>query len=206
MRLRASVYIDGFNIYHSIQANSFPNELKWVSYAALAKLLLPAGSEIVHTKVFTAIGSHYPQSAARQRVWLKALEANQCEVILGRFKMRDRVCKSCGVSWVGHEEKETDVNISLHILNDCYKNSLDQILVLTNDTDLVPAVQMVRAEFPRIQIVQASIRKPHVVWDRVVDQSRTISAAMLRQALLPETVVLPSGRVLTRPEAYDPAP
>jgi hypothetical protein len=119
--------------------------------------------------------------------------------------MRDRSCKFCGASWVGHEEKETDVNISLHLLNDCYKQPLEQILLLTNDTDLVPAVQMIRVEFPHIKIVQASIRKPHVVWDRVADESRTISAAMHRHSLLPERIKLASGRILTRPPAYDPA-
>ena len=45
------------------------------------------------------------------------------------------------------EEKQTDVNIALHLYRDVVvKHLCDQVVVVTNDTDVEPALQMLRAD------------------------------------------------------------
>jgi 6-hydroxy-3-succinoylpyridine 3-monooxygenase len=41
------------------------------------------------------------------------------------------------------EEKQSDVALALHAYSDAIRKKVDQIIVLTNDTDFAPAVRMI---------------------------------------------------------------
>ena len=86
---------------------------------------------------------------SRHQEYVKALEATGVTPILGHFKDKDRECFKCGATWVAHEEKETDVSIRITMLNDAYKGKYDRAYLITRDSDLMPAIKMVRAEFPK---------------------------------------------------------
>lgn len=43
------------------------------------------------------------------------------------------------------EEKQTDVNMALHAYDDARSGDVDQIVLVTNDTDLAPAMKMIRS-------------------------------------------------------------
>lgn len=45
---------------------------------------------------------------------------------MGKFKEKDRSCNICSSMWNAHEEKETDVNIALYILDEAYQNHLTE--------------------------------------------------------------------------------
>lgn len=51
------------------------------------------------------------------------------------------------------EEKRTDVNIAIHMLDDAYQGLCEQQVLVSGDSDLVPALQMVRHRFPAIRTV-----------------------------------------------------
>ena len=44
------------------------------------------------------------------------------------------------------EEKGSDVNLAVHLLNDAWKGLFDCALVISNDTDLVESIRMVTTE------------------------------------------------------------
>lgn len=48
------------------------------------------------------------------------------------------------------EEKQSDVNLALQIYDDALQGELDQVVLVTNDTDLVPAFAMLKARCPHI--------------------------------------------------------
>ncbi len=48
------------------------------------------------------------------------------------------------------EEKQSDVNIALHMFDDAMRNEIDQVILVTNDTDLVPAFEMLKQRCPQI--------------------------------------------------------
>lgn len=48
------------------------------------------------------------------------------------------------------EEKQSDVNLALQIYDDALQGDLDQVVLVTNDTDLVPAFEMLEARCPHI--------------------------------------------------------
>lgn len=51
---------------------------------------------------------------AASRIYVAALRYVGVVPVMGQFKNKDRWCNSCGAKWMGHEEKETDVNIALY--------------------------------------------------------------------------------------------
>lgn len=48
------------------------------------------------------------------------------------------------------EEKQSDVNLALQMYDDALGGEIDQIVLVTNDTDLVPALDMLKARCPDI--------------------------------------------------------
>lgn len=46
------------------------------------------------------------------------------------------------------EEKQTDVNLALHVYRDAVRGTCDQLVICSNDSDMEPALQMVRDDVP----------------------------------------------------------
>lgn len=70
------------------------------------------------------------------------------EVVLGKFKSKRLRCKVQGCQhpnkeYFSREEKETDVNIAIHLLTDAFNETFDTAFILSADTDLIPAIKKV---------------------------------------------------------------
>jgi hypothetical protein len=46
------------------------------------------------------------------------------------------------------EERQTDVAVAITILSDCYELGLERVIMMTADSDQVPAVQAIKQRFP----------------------------------------------------------
>lgn len=88
---------------------------------------------------------------------------NKIEIILGsysKFKSNqflvdesqpNRLPRDCAKVQVWKlEEKQSDVNIALQMYDDAISGNVDQIILVTNDTDLAPALQMIKDRKPNI--------------------------------------------------------
>jgi len=62
---------------------------------------------------------------------------------LGSFKKKPGYCKSCGAKWTAREEKQSDVNIAAYLIHHSHMNQFDKALVITADSDLCPAIQLI---------------------------------------------------------------
>ncbi len=144
---RVAVYIDGFNLYHSLveaaAKSPMGNVLKWFDVRKMILNKVSDKEEIVSIKYFTAL---FPDSDKqdRHKKYIKVLEDMGVQVILGRFKEKTVFCRRCKKPFKTHEEKRTDVNIALHLLNDFYSNVYDLAIIVSGDTDLIPAIDMIR--------------------------------------------------------------
>ena len=151
-------------------------------------------------RYFSAHATWLPDPYRRHRAYVAALRATGVECVMGYFKEKDRGCKACGATWVAHEEKETDVNIGLYMLDAAYQNEYDRALLISADSDLVPVLRLIRDRFPRKglrviappgrrqskELVSALAPRPHL------DQ---IKRSDLVKCRLPEKVVDASGAV-----------
>ena len=158
---RAYIYIDGFNLHHG--AVKRQPQYKWLDLVVFSKRLM-AGYDVGKVKYFTAKvrGLGDPERQSRQMVYWRALQhlhPSEFEIVEGRFRidpkpLREAIKRSDGKYFAGTksimvmkvEEKGTDVNLAVHLLNDAWKNLYDTALVVSNDSDLVEAIRVVHSE------------------------------------------------------------
>ena len=124
---------------------------------------------------------------------------------MGQFKQKARCCNKCGTSWVAHEEKESDVNIAINLLHHAHIDSFDKAQIITADSDLCPAIRLVKQHFPHKPI---DVLVPPGRYDisrelRGLVTARKIKQKHLARNLLPE--VIRDGNILVnRPAKYAP--
>jgi hypothetical protein len=149
--MKTIVYVDGFNLYYGALRGT---PCKWLNLQRLCDLLLPQ-NEIIAIKYFTAKVSarpHDPHQPTRQQTYLRALQTlPNVETIFGHFLTHEismplakNPTKSVRV--IKTEEKGSDVNIAAHLVNDGHKQLFDVAVLITNDSDLLEPLKIVRYE------------------------------------------------------------
>lgn len=155
--MKTNFYIDAFNLYYGALKNT---PYRWLNLQLLFQKMFPQ-NQIHKIKYFTAhIKPRHPQSQKpiRQQSYLRALKTlGSVDIILGHYlthtvtmplanptkdKKVARVIKT--------EEKGSDVNLAVHLLNDAYRGEFDVAIVVTNDSDLVEPIKIVKNDLKKI--------------------------------------------------------
>ena len=122
IKKRVSVYVDGFNLYHSALQYSYP-ECRWLNLLELSKRLInPKTEEIQAVYYFSAITTWNPNRAKKHLLYIHALRTVGVKDILGKFTLRDRKCPKCLALYQSHEEKKTIIEQSPLPKTGCRKN------------------------------------------------------------------------------------
>lgn len=195
-------YIDGFNLYHAIDDLKRPS-LKWLDLKGLTVSLARTGETVVEVNYFSAFATWRTEAYKRHVEYVKALEHAGVHCIMGHFKSKQRTCQQCGSSWIQHEEKETDVHIAARIVVDACEDRYDRAILITADSDLVRALNIVKARFPEKQLFVVAPPK-RLTAARGLNPKLEITPGRLAKCPLPETATdAMTGRVLfTRPVSY----
>jgi uncharacterized LabA/DUF88 family protein len=160
LMIRVSSFIDGFNLYHALKRLN-GSHLLWVDLWKLSQAQLVTRSQrLTATYYFSAFANWLPAEKAKHQEDVAALKWAGVTPRDGHFKNKDRKCPACHHRWQGHEEKETDVNIALYLVNEAYKNSYDTALILSRDSDLKPAIAMIRKEFSDKEVIAVAPPSP----------------------------------------------
>ena len=188
---RTFVYVDGFNLYYGCLKHK---PFKWLDLDALCRLLLPQ-NDVQRIKYFTARVAPRPgdpTQAVRQQTYLRALGTiPHLEVVLGRFLSHEAKMVEAPVThppryvWVQKtEEKGSDVNLAAHLLDDAHRARFDVAVVVTNDSDLLMPIQMVRAMGLKVGILNPH-PKPSWVLNQNRDFMKTIRSGVLGASRFP---------------------
>ncbi|HEU5474437.1 MAG TPA: NYN domain-containing protein [Actinophytocola sp.] len=199
--VRVAAYVDGFNLYFGLKARYGRRHL-WLDLQALATSLLRADQSLERLTYFTARVRNNPDSEQRQSDYLDALAVHSplVTVVDGRFQQKDRRCRSCGDTWVVFEEKETDVNNAVALVEDAVRDRFDTALLLSADSDLCPAVRATKRLRPEKRIIAAFPPSRHSAdLRREADGFVHIGDDKIRRAQLPDTLTSGTGIVLRRP-------
>jgi uncharacterized LabA/DUF88 family protein len=207
--MRVACYIDGFNLYHAINDLRKPH-LKWVDLRALAESLCRPGETLTKVAYFSAYATWKPGPYARHREHVSALISLGIDCQMARFSEQSAQCLKCGATWKRHEEKETDVHFSLTFLEDAFDNVFDRAIIISADSDHVPAVRCVRRRFPGKQIFVATPPGRHAMARellKVCHSGINITAGRIARFLLPQIPLDADGKAVAhRPREYDPPP
>lgn len=200
---RVSFFFDGFNIYHSLKNNPKYNKYKWLDYSALAKAFVKKSEQIVSINYFTAYCSWKYDSYKRHQIYVQALKTCGVNVIFGKFKKVKRFCKICNkVGYDYHEEKQTDVNIAIHLLKGALLNEYDIAILATADSDIVPAVRaMNNIPVPKILKILFPIGRKSVELKTEAYSTMRIKEMHLKNCQLPETIII-GNKKISRPKEW----
>jgi len=201
--VRTFVYVDGFNLYYGALKGT-PH--KWLDLKRLFQSILRPENDIRRINYYTARVSarpDNPDAPTRQDFYLQALEAHIPEIKIteGHFiqkPVRMRLVKklafrhSMYVHVLKSEEKGSDVNLSVHLVNDAWNNLFDVAVVCSNDGDLAEAMRIVRKERHRPVVLvipgDPAVRPPSVQLRRWASKTLHISPAVIAASQLPNPI------------------
>jgi len=164
---RTIIYIDGYNLYYS-RLKGTP--YKWLDAVVLFRDVIlrqqDPQAEVVAVKFFTSpvkasYARHGQASEHAQTQYHRALSAKYPELIqiikgfhifqptsLPQYHDGRPADKGAVLPVWLIEEKQTDVNIALHAYRDALRMDCSQLVICSNDSDLEPAMRMIRDDVP----------------------------------------------------------
>lgn len=145
-----NIYVDGLNLYNGLKSAGL-RKYYWLNLEKLSCLLLKPNQKLNKIKYFTSVvypNEHTDHTGlnkhTRQSRYLKALRTlESLEIILGRHQKNIIKCNSCQHTPSKYNEKMTDVKIAVELLKDAFNKSCDTQILITGDTDLIPATEAV---------------------------------------------------------------
>lgn len=154
--VRVAVYVDGFNLYFGLKAKHGRKYL-WRDLQALSASLLRPGQVLEKVTYFTARVRRDSAGEQRQFHYLEAL-VRHCSLVTivdGRFQEKSCWCRQCQATWTVYEEKETDVNIAVALVEDAVQDRYDTAVIISADSDLCPGIRSVKRLRPSKRIIAA---------------------------------------------------
>ena len=155
---RVSFYIDGFNFYYGIKRSAAAEKkwgnAYWINIVKLCRGFIGPDETIEKVIYFTATPLSKGK-CVRQSAFLnanKALNPAVFEVVRGKYLEKNLECPYCSGHISRPEEKKTDVNISVRMIRDCIHAETDSVVLVSADTDLLPPLELIKADFPNVKI------------------------------------------------------
>jgi 6-hydroxy-3-succinoylpyridine 3-monooxygenase len=226
--LRTIVYVDGYNLYYSALTRT---SYKWLDLRMLmTRLLLDAypGAQgrVDQLKFFTApiLGRYTSdsESPTRQQRYHNALRfapSGPTDIIYGYHNLMTKQVRPLEPPLNAHgliraevlEEKQTDVNIGLHMYRDAAHEAAQQLVLMSNDSDLAPALMMIAGDYPHIirgvifptTSRQRGYRQSGQLANAATWARRHIAPSDLANCQLPRTVRNRKGKPIIRPTEWD---
>ena len=210
--MRTTIYVDGSNLYYGCLKNT---KYRWLNLEELFRNILQDDHKIEKIHYFTAklkSSSHDPTAPDRQKAYLNALRTLPAvKIHYGHFAIHQKSMPKAEppherVEVIKAEEKGTDVNLSVHLLNDAWLNKYDCAIVVTNDSDMTEALKLVKHHFPEKQIgliPPRGLSKRHTnELKKNADFTKDIKPKHLRKSQFPDPVHSPDGKCYYKPQGW----
>lgn len=150
---RVIVYVDGFNFYYGLREDKRWRRYYWLDVVAFFERFMKPNQELVSVKYFSARPTNDQGKNTRQYAFFQANKENpKFQLILGNYLSKSITCRRCGNIIHTHEEKETDARIVTQIVADAYEKNCDIAIVVSADSDMIPAIEIVKAIGQRVFI------------------------------------------------------
>jgi len=205
---RVIFIIDGFNLYHSLKEASAEKgftQTKWLNLDALCRSFLPLinpEAKLESIFYFTSLAEYLgdPDTIARHKLYMDCLEATGVIISKGRFKPKQILCPLCHQEFTRHEEKETDIAVASKLLETFIKNECDTAVLMTGDTDLIPAVKTARSICPQKVVLFAfPYNRKNKELAQLAPGSFRIKADRYISCQFPNPVELSEGKLIYKP-------
>lgn len=207
--MRTHIYVDGFNLYYrALKGTPF----KWLDLRRLFQTVLRPHHRIERIKYFTARVTGTPDDRSqpqRQDVYLRALQHQipELEIYFGHFlshPVRALLAQAGGnrrfVEVLKAEEKGSDVNLAVHLLNDAWLDRYECAVVVSNDSDLAEAMRLVKEHTGKaIGLITPGSSNASRQLLKHADFTRRIRLSALRMSQLPDPI---PGTTIRKPNRW----
>ena len=153
--MRTAIYIDWNNLYYGVIKHT---PYWWLDLPKLFESLLKPHHEVVLIKIFTAklpekIENQF--AAYKQTIYHDALSSYDPKIkfYFGEFMKKTIQVpaaftgrKNQILEFPTYEEKGTDVNLALQMLNDSWLNIIDCAVLVSNDKDFAGALELIKSQ------------------------------------------------------------
>ena len=153
---RVFVIIDGNNFYHRLKELGLKNLLSF-DYERFSQFLIGKRKLVLKKYYIGAIREdrNNPKSKElrkNQRILLGRLQKQSWQIGFGHMLKTDR-----------YHEKGVDVLMAVDLLVGAYENLYDIVILITSDTDLIPALEKVRSKGKKIEYIGFSHNPSHAL-------------------------------------------
>ena len=205
--------VDGFNVYHSAKqaaADLGGATTLWLDLRALLSSYMSIfGRNAVLTDIyyFSALAKHIdskrPGTTKKHQDYIDCLKSTGVKVRLGRFKYKTIWCGGCKKNNVHYEEKETDVALSLKIIELFHLDACDTLVLVTGDTDLAPAVRTAADIFPEKSVCFAfPYKRKNKELNAITDKSSLIRKERYAANQFDDPYTGVAGRTISKPTTW----
>jgi uncharacterized LabA/DUF88 family protein len=217
-KLRVHCFVDGFNLYHALdwfnggktteECHKY-RKYKWISLRDLATCFVGGNEELVGVDLFTTVPTSDVGKQMRHRCFIRAQECHGVNVTRGAFREKEVRCEAlCKGGFTIRIEKQTDVNIALKMLDLAYQDKFDKAILISGDTDLIPAIKLIRLRWPKKQVVAVlpiGRRQYGLDVRHACNGEIKMNESHLQRSLMPEQVIDEKNGVrVNRPIEYLP--
>ncbi len=125
-----------------------------------------------------------------------------------RFRCGVRTCTFTGSRhYIGQEEKRTDVSIGIHLIDDAHCDLADRFVLVSGDSDLVPAVRLLKERFARKQVIvyvpsRDEVRGAATELRGEADRHRTLPMNLIKRCQFPSEIPDGRGGTIRKPETW----
>lgn len=234
--LRTRVYVDGYNLYygclkgttfkwldllslfdkcilpsvtatingHPLTSELGPVAIKFFTAPILEKAAKADDSIECQDKYHAALNKHQRGRIETIKGYYSLTEARAKVIDQGDSKKWPRDCTETSIWKL--EEKQSDVNLALHAVADALRGGVEHVVIVTNDTDIAPALKMIR-EYTGVAVglvipTTDHQRIPNTELAELAHWVRThITKDELRASQLPR-VISDKKRPVAKPESW----
>jgi hypothetical protein len=207
--VQTNVYIDAFNLYYGCLRKT---PYRWLDLAKLCQLTLPS-FHVNRIRYFTALirpRADNPQKAQRQQVYLRALQTiprlsihhgHYLSSVSRKLLANPPPNGPRTVEVLNTEEKGSDVNLATLLLCDGFDGDYEMAIVISNDSDLVMPIEIVRRKLGLEVGILNPQKNPSRALRGAATFYRPIRVGALSASQFPLTLHDPQGRI-TRPPTW----
>ena len=207
--MRTYIYIDGFNLYYRALKNT---PYKWLDLKKLLIQLLDPKNKILAIKYFTALvsGKIDTKQPLRQKTYLRAIQKfiPELSIYYGHFLSHIISAPLAEppseqqrfVKIIKTEEKGSDVNLAVHILNDSWLDRYDCAVIVSNDSDLAESLRIVKEQHGKtIGLIIPGKTHPSKELMRYTNFVKRIRKGVLASSQLPDPI---PGTSIHKPQSW----
>lgn len=227
---KIKVYIDGYNLYHSLNEQFNHKWYYRIDYKVLLQHYIQPDETIIWIDYYTAYCERDIRKVKRHQKLITLLQSQWVRVILWKYTTKvsrytdkkkttkvdysQYVKKHIDVQhhqqtipqlieYITREEKWTDVNMALWIVGDWLTDVFDRAIIISGDSDFLPAIKKVKRN--KSEKIFTSLLLAKTKWKAIrkaCDKTCILSEKHIASAVLPDIIKLKNWKTVTKPSTW----